>query len=530
MEKLRPNKKRRASYALSNEWSRFCAFLRDSKLVLFISSLFLLLAYGIKLNYPSVSIDTEVLISQPDRLLNSWLSSGRFGLVYLKKILALVPFNPYVTAFLMLLALLLTGLLLGYLLYSLTSDRRKGKIAALVSSAVLLTYPSLSEQFNFMLQSFEVALALALCVISVILVYRWITEDAGILFLILSVLTAAIGFSCYQSVNTFYIGVVGGSFLFYCRQEIEKEPGKPARNYLRTAVTLVLTFLISFAIYAIINKIVIAHYFGPDFSSAYIRDQILWGKQSVLDCIYHIGRYGLTILLGEGVLYNRLFLVVSIGIMTYVFVQLFKKNTGKWWLFIAAAVFLYTPFLMPTLLGSAIDARVQLALPAVVAIGLSFLVSRIEPFKVRVLTTLVGLTFCFYQATVLSRMLYSDYLRYQSDVSLANKISYEVGKLGRGEFPDLPVVYVGIHNIPNVPGLYQESVIGHSFFEWDATTEQGAQIRISGLMDTLGYIYQRPSIEQIRKGEQYAQNMPVWPSDGSVALYEDMVVVKLSDK
>ena len=43
----------------------------------------------------------------------------------------------------------------------------------------------------------------------------------------------------------------------------------------------------------------------------------------------------------------------------------------------------------------------------------------------------------------------------------------------------------------------------------------------------LGYNYLQPSEEQQYRAEEIAQDMPVWPYAGSVALVEDIIIVNL---
>ena len=47
-------------------------------------------------------------------------------------------------------------------------------------------------------------------------------------------------------------------------------------------------------------------------------------------------------------------------------------------------------------------------------------------------------------------------------------------------------------------------------------------------MNTLGYKYNLPTQEQMTEAEEYAKNMPVFPDNGSIVKYKDVIIVKLS--
>lgn len=517
-------------HTLHLEWEHFTSYLRDCKWVFVAQIFYLLLAYGIKLMHYSISIDTEAMISAPNSLLDSWLKMGRFGLVYLKKILAQIPLNPYIVVFLMMIFLLLTAISLGYIVYTYSSSNHHRKLAVLISTCLFLTFPTFTEQFNFLLQSLEVTLSLLFCTVSVLFAMRWATEKTSLSFPFGSILLAAIGISCYQSINTFYIALASGSFLLFCTDHNDVIPHKNSKRYFCAILKLAALFLIAFTLYWCVNKAVITHYFGPGFKDAYTGDQVLWGKVPLSDALHNIWSYLNTLIFGDGLYYSKLFLVTALGIGFYAVKKLLSDRPEKLCFFIATLFFLCTPLLMSVLLGSHIDVRVQMALPVVVAIGLGLLISRISINRLQVVLSVVALMMCFYQGNFMSQMYHSDYLRYRYDVSLGNKVSSQIEQLGYGQTPDLPIIYVGAHATPEIPGMRRGSVIGYSFFEWDCTATFGSQGRIAYFMDTLGYVYRKPTESQVLQGQQYAKNMPSWPNDGAVVALEDMIIVKFSDR
>jgi hypothetical protein len=48
-------------------------------------------------------------------------------------------------------------------------------------------------------------------------------------------------------------------------------------------------------------------------------------------------------------------------------------------------------------------------------------------------------------------------------------------------------------------------------------------------MNSLGFNYEMPSEEQMKKARDISMVMPNYPSDGCVRLLDDVIVVKISD-
>ena len=68
------------------------------------------------------SHDTEAIISVPESLYNSWMTMGRYGLIFLKKLLGIYTFNPYLAAILMFFSMVGAVVVWGYLFYILKEE------------------------------------------------------------------------------------------------------------------------------------------------------------------------------------------------------------------------------------------------------------------------------------------------------------------------------------------------------------------------------------------------------------------------
>ena len=88
---------------IKKECNELLNFIKVHKTSFILTTFFTFIIYGIKLFNYSISIDTEVIISNYKYLLNSWYGIGRFSLGFLKFILGLTPFNYYLSNVLMIL-------------------------------------------------------------------------------------------------------------------------------------------------------------------------------------------------------------------------------------------------------------------------------------------------------------------------------------------------------------------------------------------------------------------------------------------
>lgn len=126
-------------------------------------------------------------------------------------------------------------------------------------------------------------------------------------------------------------------------------------------------------------------------------------------------------------------------------------------------------------------------------------------------------------------MMYAEYMRYEYDVSLANKIDERINLLDIENNKEIPVVFDGMLVSPAVRNSSRGHNVGVSFFEWHwASNPTGVAHIALGFMKTLGYNnYRMPTDDECKKGLEIAKTMKVWPSPYAVKYEDGIVVVKL---
>ena len=119
-------------------------------------------------------------------------------------------------------------------------------------------------------------------------------------------------------------------------------------------------------------------------------------------------------------------------------------------------------------------------------------------------------------------------MKYQCEVTLANKISERIDKLNIKNIKDVSVTFVGrLH--PSTPCEIHGEVIDLSFFEVDSTLIFGVSNRILDFMKMIGYNYKKPTISDCEKAQKIARKMESWPNSEAVRFEDGIVVVKLSN-
>lgn len=493
---------------------------------------FLIIAYGIQVFYYGISIDTEAIMYNSDALLLSWLGLGRFSLVFLKKILGLTPFNPYLASILMLFTNIVTIYLLGMCLYKFSSSKKENykAVIALLSATVFITCPIFAEQFNFLLQSFEVAFTMLTTVLSVYYLSNWILFK-GKKNVILALLCSSFSFGGYQANIFMFITLVLGIYVFLI---VFKRITKP----FICGIQYFLFFLFSYGIYTIINKIVQLIFVNNSILSnrqSYLGSQILWGNVSLKECIRNIKNYVGSIIFESTHYFGWLYLIAVIIVCLVVVIILKKQyNIGcKIWGVIGSLLLLASPFFLSILLGNKQDIRAQFSFPMLIACCIFFGATIFGKKKfVRAICVFILTILCFFQTIQMANIFMLEYLKYQEDVGLASQITEKIDQLEPedGNEP-VPVMFVGAHSSQLMTNLskYKWETIGYSFFEWDSWTEMGSNNRILGFLATLGKNYKIPTTEEARRARVLSENLPSWPNKNSVQKLDNIIIVKLSN-
>ena len=294
-------------------------------------------------------VDSEVIINIPGTTYN-WLEIGRYGLVFVRKLLNTDWYNPYYTGILMLLFLWLTGIVLSYLLEKLFP--LLSAWMCVLGSLTFLTYPTFTEQYYFHFQSAEIAFGLLLSVISMVLLYHFI-YDGKRLYFVLSIPIYVLVFAIYQS---FIPLALCGYLMIFLSAIIQKEYDKPF--LLRSILGSILHFVASFFLSQAINKIFFAS------GSGYLSEQIIWTETSVSESLLAVLKSCFAMFVGHGIFYTSILCVALVLMIMALIVLLKQRGVVTFvWVTLAAVGIAIIPFFLTMLLGTITSVRTQFVYP-----------------------------------------------------------------------------------------------------------------------------------------------------------------------
>ena len=516
-------------------WLPFGEYYRKNRLTFALTGVFLLIVYGIKIFNVSISHDTEAAIAAPFNLYKSWYTMGRFGLVVLKRLLGTYEFNPYAASFLMVVAMFLNVILWGYLFAWLGGKKWQDGFSSWIFPVVFFTSMIMAEQSGFLLQSYEINVALLLLGAALLCGFRAILTRRKFYspYYLAPVACCIFAFSVYQSFVPLFAAAAAICFLLvYTNREVEAQEVSVG-FCLGTILRLIVIFAASLFLYYGINHFVLAGLHLE--TTSYITDQIQWGKISLEEGLNNIYLHIYKAMTGKGIFYTSLHLIAYVGMLLCMLRQLFVKKTCRILYLAAAAFVLISPFLMTILMGAEPTVRTQILLPFVAGFALQYLVVTIREERFRLCRYLyvaaLCLTgvLCLQQSMDAARLYYTQYIQYQEDVRVAQKISDRIEALGLGEIPEEPVVFVGARTPLKNAVCYSDDeleLIGKSFFAISYGTGHGTWV-MRNFMTSLGYPYVFGDDQDFAKADQLAAAMPSWPAKGSVAEKDGIIIVKL---
>lgn len=498
----------------------FSEYCKSHSLLIVLTILILFLAHGGNIFYNNLGIDTQMFIEDPTFEYN-WLGIGRFGLLIERIVLGLTKYSPYYAGILFFLFLVLSNIVLFYTIYKV-SNKDLGFINLCIP-AISLTSPIFVEQFVYMLQYAEIASAIFLTALSTLFIFTWIKNNK-IVYMFLGIAGLIISFASYQSFVGLYIAFCIFTFIMMFENEDSNH-----QNSLKTIIKLILTFVFSIIAYKIITKILPSN-------TAYIDDSFFWGNRPLREIYEFIKGHILEVLKGKGNYYN---LGYSIGVILCLIIAIYKifkeksiqKTSNKIWYVLSMLAFMATPFYMVLAIGHAPLLRAQLILPYTESFLIMYATYYLFKNKWFKYLALVVIVYVFeVQMYMTETLYYTDKLRNESDIQIANEIIHDIGELGIKENNVLAII--GHRDAKLNNACITGETVGLSLFTMNYAVMPyyfNSSSIIIRLFNCLGYNYVLATPDQIQEARKEAQNMPVWPEKGSIKSYNNYIIVKISD-
>lgn len=512
------NKSQSSHYSFS-DFRHFCYSKRGE---LLLSLVFLLIGYGQKIVSNTFSIDTEGIISRSDATYGSWIRLERFGLLVFKYITGRYWYNNALAGILMAIILFLASTSWAYLF-----SKSSNKISTYHPAFFMIPFicaPIIAEMLGFLLMGDDVATAIALVSVALMLVHNSFNSKHRWLMLAGSVIVTTIAFTIYLATVTIFIT---GTVMVILRNHNKHDDS--LMDSLRCIGVYAGTFMLSYVCYAILNKLalIIAHV----NTDPYIKEQMRWGKDSILHIFNVITLHAIDIYTGRGIFYSG-FITIALAAMLAIAITnvIQKKSNIVSILFIVLIII--SPLMMSVILGTKGVARTELAYPLASAFAILFVLEWITTLQWKqialgiswILLIVVG----FSQASIVNRMYYTEQMVYQQDAYLAHRIVERIEQI-QSKGHTLPVIFVGNHIANNNPDMFaqhQLELIGRSMLEVGFSTQHGTWVKQAFIHASTGTQLALPQDASLYKAaDKESTTMPSWPAKDSVKIVDNQYII-----
>ena len=513
---------------LSRNWTEFAEFIRANPILAGSMASFLALVYAGQAFNNYYYIDKEQLVNNPGSFYN-WNEIGRFGLIFMKKLLGMSWYNPYLNGILLLVTLWLTAMAAGYLFRSI--DNWFGAAPLAIFMLLFLIYPTYVDQFLYQYQAFEVMLAILFLMISNWYLVQAVRErDRAAL--IASIPLVIIAYGIYQNMVSIQLCLYLGTFLVMTYAE------KADKSVIRSAIAHdVLHFAMTLAGYGIISM------FFWTSDGNYLGGQVTWNQGIAATCRHIVSYLGLLVKT-DGVYYTRVYLICCLIGAAAFFLLLKCYGKRAVWYALGLAGVVISPLFMSILMGGLIAPRIQMTLPLANGVlwlfGFRVLCTEIKDYWknfAKVLAVSVGIVLIFVDTAPTMRMFYTRDVIGKADEMMTTEIVRDLGAYPATS-AGKPIIFIGHREALTNPSCSEPDKTRSSVFisayevQYDFEPQYFfSTCRIIGYFKTLGYDwFCEPTGEMMPSACERSADMQVWPCTDSIREYDEYVIIKLGEE
>lgn len=497
---------------------RFLDFLSHHKILVLTVLILTILSYGFELSHFTLSIDEEYGILDGIGA-NGWLAQSRYTTGLLKLITNSSKVVPYFSTFLCIFTLYAATLFWAFLINDFLPaflSQSKRICSLLVFATLIISSPVNAFFVAFSTYNFEVSLGVLLTGIATYFATQFIFTVKQKPSFYLSCIFLVLAAGIYQSF--FILFVFGVVLSWFCNIYFNQQIFTWKKIFL-FFLKILLICVCSVVSYYFINKIV--QFFIPP--SDYLGVFWQWPQKTLMQFITETRNFFYDIVVNYQFVFGKLWLL-SVLTSSVIFINIFfHRLINKFLLWALALFIIMAPILMNIALGFNMPLRSnQTLIFSIAAIWFLVIITcNIKWF--RTVCFLIVVYICFLQSRELNKFFYTDYARYQRDITFAEQINSQLETLD----PDHQTSIYFVGKKENVLDFrqYKYETLGYSFFEWD----NGNNSRMRAFLETCGYKWKLIPKDQWPEAENFAANLSSYPEPGFVQATESGIVIKLSE-
>ncbi len=493
---------------------KMARFVIDHKREFLICLGICIFAYGYNLANFSIGVDEERdfvgSIGSLENVKELLLREGRVG-AYLFRVVETLDgtFTPFVEEVLAILFMLLTIAVFTKCLDVVTNGKIK-RSAIVIFGGMFATLPFINAE----IMCYSIANAVAyfsmfLTSVALLLVALFCKYKRKDRIIYAYLLTIVVLFFSEANNVWFIVGTVLLSIVWVVSNS---EIGW--KEWFKNVMIYASTYILAFVSYTGLSKFV--------NNNGYVGRYIRWEKGSYVDTIKGILTWIQNLLTNEN-LPGAIYLSISAFVfIAFIFGYALKQKTSRAVLIMFLTVCLcVTPFMLSFVAGSGMPYRTMRGLLLFYA-GIWFvMVNFIDKKTVtRYVVLALSVVIIFKQSVWMNRIFSGADLCSELDMQMGYSIGEEIQRVTNEIQVEKPVVFVGRvqHSSPNI---YKIDAVGQSIFLREPSRYKVYYMRY------LGFKVKHASEQQIESAKELAIDMPVWPLEGSVKEFDNIIVVKL---
>jgi hypothetical protein len=487
-------------------------FLRSQAGVLLLALIAMVLAHGLAVSSPSLSVDEELFATSD--VAGGFREQGRPAITLFKIALGRTLPLPFLGPALSLAILYAVGVTWAFL-FTRASGRRPSRVGLLLFMLVFTTLPVHAYYLMWNVVAVEFSIGLLLASVSAWLAWLWGVEGWGKAAAVAAVLLATIAGLTYQSLTfVTLVGVLIGQLVRIVAGDTVASPSRGLRVSLR---------LVMPGVAALVASAVISIALIPPGS--YWASFLRWGTAPLDIIVTDLARGILAYVEGNGFVGGWV-LLPTLGAWLFAFCLLAIRaiRGGGWYGPVLLLAVVILPFANSLGVGTMLPNRALQALPLVAASAWFIVAMQVNPRRqVAPVLVAIGFALWVWQAGVTTRLYHVEIATHEVDRSVAAAVTERLARVG-WDGREIPLVSVGTRPPSAVEELANHESFGLSFFN-----ELDNGRRAPAYLIALGHAVRYPTRAERTMGVEYSAVMPVWPANGSVVLTDGIAIVKFSD-
>lgn len=484
-------------------------YIKNSKLEITVIGIWLVVLNKYRVFFRVVGIDTEQALTAFDSNLNWTLGSGRFASALLRKLLMPYGFNYDMAVIILIIGWLSTCVLYQYYL------QKYGKLNkwfCLLFSAVFISCPIWVEQNYFLCSVFANVIGMAGTVVAAALLTESLQNGGKKRLICVAVILVIISIGIYQAL--LYLAIAN-CIIFLSLNAYAKNIS--IKSYLLSGIKCIVIVAVSTIGYFICSNMMVSFFYnvavdyvGYTDAQSIIWKRMYWSSENIRQCLNEVVTYVLYTVSSDNLYGTPILVTVWGAFQLFLFMRLLvKKASADIMLIICNFLLLMAAYLGCLVFGGSVTVRELVVLPLTVAFEFVFLLSEAwrEIIKmnvegrvrklVKVMFIAAGVCLTVGWSDEQMQLNHSDYVRYRSEVVMADAIMSEVRQTGG--IADKKIMFVGKSGWRLPKSCIGGQTIGMTILAFDYEGPVGVNYRAYGFMQAMGYEYVKPTMEDIKK-------------------------------